>query len=147
MRLISIYFSDYSVYHQHPLNKISHMIGIPMIMLTTFGLFSLISFGEHPLMNLGFIVWILSSIWYLKLDWKLSLPFCAINLGIYALGNMLALKSVPASWILFVLGWIAQGIGHYVYEKKSPAFFKNIQHLLVGPLWIYSFLTNQLGRY
>jgi uncharacterized membrane protein YGL010W len=37
---------------------------------------------------------------------------------------------------LFVLGWIFQFIGHSVYEKRQPAFFRNVVHLLVGPLWI-----------
>jgi uncharacterized membrane protein YGL010W len=41
-----------------------------------------------------------------------------------------------ASLALFVLGWVLQFVGHYVYEKKSPAFFRNFTHLLVGPLWI-----------
>jgi uncharacterized membrane protein YGL010W len=35
-----------------------------------------------------------------------------------------------------VVGWILQYLGHYVYEKKSPAFYRNLVHLLVGPLWI-----------
>jgi uncharacterized membrane protein YGL010W len=30
-----------------------------------------------------------------------------------------------------------------VYEKKSPAFFRNVAHLLVGPLWI---LAKATGR-
>jgi uncharacterized membrane protein YGL010W len=28
---------------------------------------------------------------------------------------------------LFVIGWIAQLIGHYVFEKRSPALFDNIK--------------------
>jgi uncharacterized membrane protein YGL010W len=43
---------------------------------------------------------------------------------------------VPVSIGLFVLGWVFQFVGHYVYEKKSPAFARNLVHLLVGPLWI-----------
>ena len=44
---------------------------------------------------------------------------------------------------LFALGWILQGVGHYVYEKNSPAFFKNFAHLAVGQLWI---LAKAVGR-
>jgi uncharacterized membrane protein YGL010W len=44
---------------------------------------------------------------------------------------------------LFVFGWILQFIGHYIYEKRSPAFFQNLTHLLVGPLWI---LAKATGR-
>jgi uncharacterized membrane protein YGL010W len=44
---------------------------------------------------------------------------------------------------LFVFGWILQGVGHYVYEKNSPAFLKNFAHLAVGQLWI---LAKAVGR-
>ena len=37
---------------------------------------------------------------------------------------------------LFIIGWIFQGIGHAVYEKRQPAFAQNLIHLLIGPLWI-----------
>jgi uncharacterized membrane protein YGL010W len=42
----------------------------------------------------------------------------------------------------FFVGWIFQAVGHTVYEKNRPAFFKNLLHLLVGPL----FLMNDLLR-
>ena len=42
----------------------------------------------------------------------------------------------------FALGWIFQAIGHAVYEKSSPAFFRNLVHLLVGP----AFLVNEALR-
>ncbi len=40
------------------------------------------------------------------------------------------------------MGWIFQGIGHAVYEKRSPAFLRNLVHLLVGP----AFLVNEALR-
>jgi uncharacterized membrane protein YGL010W len=40
--------------------------------------------------------------------------------------------------VLFVVGWIFQFIGHIKYEKKSPAFTKNFEHLFIGPLWAFS---------
>jgi uncharacterized membrane protein YGL010W len=48
----------------------------------------------------------------------------------------------PAA-VLFVGGWILQGVGHYVYERNSPAFFRNFVHLAVGQLWI---LAKATGR-
>ena len=50
---------------------------------------------------------------------------------------------IPMAVGLFILGWVLQFVGHYVYEKKSPAFFRNVTHLLVGPLWI---LAKATGR-
>ena len=36
----------------------------------------------------------------------------------------------------FALGWVFQGVGHAYFEKNRPAFFKNLAHLLVGPLFL-----------
>jgi uncharacterized membrane protein YGL010W len=49
---------------------------------------------------------------------------------------------LPAT-VLLALGWILQGVGHYVYEKNAPAFFRNFVHLGVGQLWI---LAKAVGR-
>jgi uncharacterized membrane protein YGL010W len=57
----------------------------------------------------------------------------AVSIGMYAAGRALPMSVNVA---VFVLGWIFQFIGHSVYEKKQPAFFRNFVHLLIGPLWI-----------
>jgi uncharacterized membrane protein YGL010W len=45
---------------------------------------------------------------------------------------------------LFVLAWIGQFIGHAV-EGKRPSFFKDLQFLLIGPLWLLADLYRRLG--
>ena len=60
--------------------------------------------------------------------------------GLDVAGRFIALGPAVA---IFVFGWILQGVGHYVYEKNSPAFFKNFAHLAVGQLWI---LAKAVGR-
>jgi uncharacterized membrane protein YGL010W len=47
-------------------------------------------------------------------------------------------RSVPAlvGLGLFAGGWIVQFVGHAAFEKRSPAFLKNLLHLLVGPAWL-----------
>ena len=37
---------------------------------------------------------------------------------------------------LFFGGWVLQFVGHSVFEKRSPAFTRNLLHLLVGPAWL-----------
>ena len=39
------------------------------------------------------------------------------------------------SVVIFVVAWIGQFIGHAV-EGKRPSFFKDLQFLLIGPLWL-----------
>lgn len=36
---------------------------------------------------------------------------------------------------LFVLAWSGQSVGHPI-EGKKPSFFKDLQFLLIGPLWV-----------
>jgi len=69
----------------------------------------------------------------MKLDVSLGL----LMLVVFAVLNV-AGRPIPLAWgaALFVLGWALQFLGHSIYEKRSPAFYKNLLHLLVGPLWI-----------
>jgi uncharacterized membrane protein YGL010W len=39
------------------------------------------------------------------------------------------------SVVIFVVAWIGQFVGHAV-EGKRPSFFKDLQFLLIGPLWL-----------
>src|SRR5207237_10000301 len=73
----------------------------------------------------------------------------AVPLGLTMLAEAVALDLIPrfvADWRIwlaaFVAGWIFQGIGHARYEKKSPAFFKNLLHLLVGPIFLWNELLH-----
>lgn len=67
------------------------------------------------------------------LDWRLGLAMLATSIVMYMAGAAMPLSVNVA---IFVAGWIFQFIGHSVYEKKNPAFFRNFVHLLIGPPWI-----------
>lgn len=63
---------------------------------------------------------------------------------------MLALLSVmprytvlPVSIALFVLAWMGQFVGHQI-EGKKPSFFDDVRFLLIGPLFVLSFLYRRL---
>jgi uncharacterized membrane protein YGL010W len=140
MKSLNTYFGEYSTYHQTVGNKVCHYIGIPMIMVTLLGLLSawvIMTPGTSEFVRLdgGTLLVLGATAWYLVLDWRLGAPFFFVALGAYYLGRAIP---TPWQWAGFVLGWIFQGIGHYKYEKKSPAFLKNLEHLLIGPLWIFA---------
>lgn len=139
---LDAYFSDYAAYHRTRGNKICHYIGIPLIAITLLGLLAEIRIlpahipgGEIARLDGGILLLALAGLWYLTLDWKLAVPFTLFGLGMYFFGRALPMLWL---WTFFVLGWVFQGIGHYVYEKKSPAFLKNLKHILIGPLWIFA---------
>lgn len=140
---LSKYFQDYSSYHRTPGNKLTHYFGITFIGVSLLGLLGnlpihLPSFTEYsPYIRLdgGTLLLGLGVLWYLWMDWKIAIPFAFVLTGVYFLGRALP---TPVNWTLFIVGWILQGVGHYVFEKKSPAFFKNLTHVLIGPLWIFA---------
>jgi len=133
--VLQAHFSDYGSFHRTPGNKACHYVGIPLIVLTLFALLARV-----PLFELGGFTFtlaealiVVTTAYYLTLDVALAVMMLGASILLAAAGRLLP---VPAAVALFVIGWVFQFIGHYVYEKKSPAFYRNLAHLLVGPLWI-----------
>jgi uncharacterized membrane protein YGL010W len=132
---VNTLFADYAAYHQTAGNKAFHKIGIPLIMLTLIGMLTLVSLFDVGTIRIdaAMILIAASTAWYFLVEWRLAVAMLAVSILMYYIGAWIPF------WInvaLFILGWIFQFIGHSVYEKKKPAFFRNFVHLLVGPLWI-----------
>ncbi len=45
---------------------------------------------------------------------------------------------------VFIITWIFQFIGHKI-EGKKPSFLKDLQFLLIGPIWLLGFILKKLG--
>jgi uncharacterized membrane protein YGL010W len=62
---------------------------------------------------------------------------------------MWVLSQLPQQFIwqisvaIFVVAWIGQFIGHKI-EGKKPSFFDDLRFLLIGPLFVLSFLYRRL---
>ena len=129
---MDLLLADYALYHRTKGNIICHYFGITMIV---YGLLSFLlplpvwkDFTFAEILLFGAVSY------YLSLDIKLGLAaFIAIALLDAAARTV---QSPVIGLICFVLGWIFQGIGHAVFEKRSPAFFKNLVHLMIGPLFL-----------
>ncbi len=135
MSRLDALFDDYASYHRTAGNKWFHRFGIPLIMLSLFGMLArvqLVAINSLRI-DLAIVLIFAASVYYLMLDWKLGLGMLAVSIILYIAGAALPLS---VNIVLFILGWIFQFVGHSVYEKKQPAFARNLVHLLVGPLWI-----------
>jgi uncharacterized membrane protein YGL010W len=127
--------ADYAAHHQTAGNKAFHRFGVPMIMLGLIGMLARVTLFRAGGMRFdaALLLIVLAELYYLSVEWRLGLGMLVVSAGFYLLGAWMPL------WLnvtLFVVGWILQFIGHSVYEKRQPAFFRNVLHLLVGPLWI-----------
>jgi uncharacterized membrane protein YGL010W len=140
--VLASHFADYAAFHGTPGNKACHYVGIPLIMVSLFAMLSAV-----PLFALGAFtvtaaeaLLLLAMAYYVTLDLGLAALMLLASTALVVVGRQIPM---PVAIALFVLGWVFQFVGHYVYEKRSPAFYRNLAHLLVGPLWI---LAKATGR-
>ena len=138
------HFDDYAAHHATPGNQACHGVGIPLIVLSTFALLGKVALFQAGgfTVTAAELVLVLATAYYFTLDRPLALMMAAASAVLIVAGRFLGLWPALA---VFVFGWILQFIGHYVYEKRSPAFFQNLTHLLVGPLWILAKATGRTG--
>jgi len=136
------HFDDYAAFHKTAGNKLCHSFGIPIIVLASLALLARVplfaAFGFT--VTLAEVLIVLFVAYYLTLDAALAGLMLAAYAALDVAGRFI--PPLPALG-LFVFGWILQGVGHWVYEKNSPAFFRNFVHLAVGQLWI---LAKAVGR-
>jgi uncharacterized membrane protein YGL010W len=140
---IQALFDDYSSSHQHPTNRLTHKVAIPVIVLHVVAMLDwvrLVSLPAIPggVLTLGMVAWVLSTVWYLRADVKLGLIVSAGMALCFPLGRMIPVWGIIA---LAVGGWLIQLAGHTVWEKKSPSFLTNMVHALVGPIFFVALLT------
>lgn len=142
--------SQYAAYHRDRRNIATHFVGIPLIVL---GLSALLSrpqwaVGDAVVTPIG-VIFLLSTLWYLSRgNLLLGLVTAAVNGALMLAGHALAAGGT-ASWLgfglgAFVVGWVAQFIGHY-YEGRKPAFVDDLVGLLVGPMFVVAEAMFSLG--
>ncbi len=132
---LETWFREYEADHTNANNKLTHMIGVPMIVLGLMAILRKLALGPT---NFGLLVIIGVVVFFYKHDRKLAAVFGAILFSFYVVSFLVSTK---LAWLLFLIGWGAQFLGHYKFEKRSPAFYKNLLHLLIGPIWIVARLT------
>ena len=143
LRTASEWFEEYGQSHSHPTNERLHAICVPLIVLSVLGLLSSVpvpgAFGPaSPWLNWATLVAIVALAYYCVLSFRLAaIVACVLVLMLLALQGLAALPWPlwATSLALFVVGWIGQFIGHAI-EGRKPSFFKDVQFLLIGPLWL-----------
>lgn len=151
MRSLSQWLGEYASSHQNDTNKVLHWICVPPIVLSVIGLLWSIpvldALAVSPWVNWATLVAVLALMYYIALSPSLAV---GIAIGFAVLLILVrALDTLPwplwvTSVVIFVVAWIGQFIGHAI-EKKRPSFFKDLQFLLIGPLWLVAALYRRLG--
>lgn len=136
MKTLPTWLSEYAESHQNRTNQIIHKVCVPLIFFTIVGFLRMIPYQVGPV-GAGEAIILLLLTWYLLLGAKPLLLMTGQFLVAYFLATpILDLPNPGAVFLaIFILAWIGQFIGHKI-EGKKPSFFKDLQFLLIGPLWV-----------
>lgn len=137
MKSVNQWFEEYGESHRNPVNKLVHWICVPLITFSVLGML----WALHPLA--AALVVGLALAFYVVLSWQLALVMAAQSMIMLWILSLMPMVFWP-SLVIFVLAWIGQFIGHKV-EGKKPSFFKDLQFLLIGPVWLMGFMFRRLG--
>ncbi|MEM6380820.1 MAG: Mpo1-like protein [Bacteroidota bacterium] len=153
MQNIEWYLAKYGESHQNAINKLIHWFCIPAIMFSLFGLLYAVPFpgGRDLLTNWATAFMAAALIYYFRLSFVMFLSFIVVG-GLMVYGNHMIYQIVGqdpgqlaiVSLVIFVIAWIVQFVGHKI-EGKKPSFLEDVQFLLVGPMWLLSFIYKKLG--
>ncbi|HXQ31929.1 MAG TPA: Mpo1-like protein [Steroidobacteraceae bacterium] len=152
MRSLDTWLTEYGDSHRHPTNELLHVLCVPPIVIAVLGLLWSLPVpaairGLTPLANWASLAVLAGLAYYATLSLRLALgmlPLLAIGLGLIAALDRLTVPLWQTSLAIFIVAWIGQFVGHAV-EGKRPSFFKDVQFLLIGPLWLLSFVFQKLG--
>ena len=153
MKKAQEFFDEYAISHQNETNIAIHFVCVPLIFFSVIGLLMSIptTFLENtfalynPLLeNWAIVVALFISIFYLRLGfWYFAQMLFVILLSVvlnFWLSNVTNL--LYASLTIFIIAWIGQFYGHKV-EGAKPSFLKDLQFLLIGPLWVIQKIGNK----
>lgn len=152
MRPVQSWLDEYGESHQNPVNKRIHWICVPLIMASLIAILWAIPLPGHwgasrtAAANCGTLLLVLALIYYFVLSPRLALGMVLVSLLI--LLAVAALDRLPGPvWVaglaVFVAAWVGQFVGHKI-EGRKPSFFKDIQFLLIGPVWLLAALYRRL---
>lgn len=133
---LKAYFTEYEVSHRSRGNHACHFIGIPLIIMGAFGLLNRVSFFTLPTgaeLTLGLVAYMVLNYFYVIGHRWLGLAMAITTGVLFIVGALLPWQANVAA---LVVGWALQFIGHFVFEKARPSFFKNFIHVFVGPIYM-----------
>ncbi|HEY1771861.1 MAG TPA: Mpo1-like protein [Gammaproteobacteria bacterium] len=152
MRNVQSWLDEYSVSHQNSVNKRIHWICVPLIMLSALGMLWTVPrpaffFSLSPYLNWATLLILASLIYYLLLSVRLAAGMLLVSIVMCVVIEALAglpWRLLWTSLAIFAAAWIGQFIGHKI-EGRKPSFFKDLQFLLIGPIWLLADAYKRLG--
>jgi uncharacterized membrane protein YGL010W len=142
MKTAEQWLAQYALTHQNPTNRRIHKVCVPLIFWSVSALLWSIKWPSGfggPWLNWASLILLPVLVFYGSLGWRYLLAMgvlgalcILVDFGMGTVGWPVG----PIGAAVFVSAWIGQFCGHKV-EGKKPAFFEDLQFLLIGPLWVF----------
>lgn len=152
MKSIQSWLDEYGDSHRNPVNKRIHWVCVPLIMLSALGFLwgaprpeAFTAYGAYA--NWATFAILASLVYYALLSPRLAAGMLLVSAIMCLVLQGLTLLPWPLWWsclAIFVGAWIGQFIGHKI-EGRKPSFFKDLQFLLIGPVWLLADAYRRLG--
>lgn len=137
--------NEYRQSHSHPTNKLIHVICVPAITFSTLALLWHLNLGLVGVSgalgqwaNGAVVLAIVATLYYATAGLRPLLGMGCVAAMAFALILAIEAAGLPLLMIagaIFVVAWAVQLYGHAV-EGAKPSFFKDVQFLLIGPLFV-----------
>lgn len=152
MKNINNWLDEYGESHKNETNKTIHWICVPAIFFSIVGLFYCIKLPLQltPVLrlNVAMILVALVIVYYISLSKTIWIGMFLFGILCLAICYCIETYTVAPLWlvciIIFIAAWMGQFYGHKV-EGKKPSFLKDIQFLMIGPMWLMSFIYKKIG--
>ncbi|TJY64687.1 DUF962 domain-containing protein [Sinimarinibacterium sp. CAU 1509] len=157
MRSYTQLMNEYESSHRNPVNRVIHMICVPLIYFTSVALLwsaSLawlvpgVSPAVAPWINLATLLALPVAVFYARLGagslFSGVLWMLIAGLACFAL----QVAGVALPWIavpVWLVAWVVQIYGHKI-EGAKPSFFDDVVFLLIGPLFVQAKFVALLQR-
>jgi len=127
-------FAFYGAYHSNPINQWIHIVCVPIIFSTSIEL--LLRFCAPFFLAIILLFYIAS---FVKMHPLAGLAYAPLLLFYGYMGAKILPHHPSLSLSLWVVSWVAQFVGHGIYEKRAPALLTNLPqsiHAAVFFVWI-----------
>lgn len=140
MKSLAEQMQSYSSYHRDFRNKLTHFVGVPLVVYSLFVPLGWFRFAPLDIPLTGATLFYLGVfIYYCRLDKFVAVMQAPITFVLLYFADKASLLPFGQSALVFLAtfvgGWIVQLIGH-VFEGKRPALVDNMMQIFNAPLFL-----------
>jgi uncharacterized membrane protein YGL010W len=129
---LEAHIAHYGESHCNPVNQAMHTAGIPLLMVSSLGLFARAAantIGSPPTSAVAAGAGLLYARW----DGKTAPVMAALFAACYAAGRRLPTRKLLT---MFGVGAALHAVGHYRFEHRPPAFLSGPISVFEAPVWL-----------